>query len=95
MKILVGGLCAVLLASVMYSQTANAAAASCESLSSLKLPNATDYVGPDGRGRRVHANGRRRRAGRGAALRAGIQESARVLPRRRHAHSVGGLGHQD
>jgi feruloyl esterase len=41
MKILVGGLCAVLLASVMYSQTANAAAASCESLSSLKLPNAT------------------------------------------------------
>ncbi len=41
MKILVGGLCAVLLAAVLYSQTANAAAASCESLSSLKLPNAT------------------------------------------------------
>jgi len=41
MKIPVGGLCAVLLAAVMYSQTANAAAASCESLSSVKLPNAT------------------------------------------------------
>src|SRR5262245_57119266 len=42
MKILAGGLCAALLAALLCSQTANAAAAaSCESLSSFKLTNAT------------------------------------------------------
>ena len=39
MKIITGGLCAVLVA-VIYGQTATAAA-SCETLSSLKLPNTT------------------------------------------------------
>lgn len=40
MKIVAGGLCASLLAILMYGQTVNAAA-SCESLSTLMLPNTT------------------------------------------------------
>jgi feruloyl esterase len=40
MKILAAGVCAVLVAVLMHTQTVNAAA-SCESLSSLKLPTAT------------------------------------------------------
>lgn len=40
MKIVIGGLCAVLLATPIYGQTVKAPA-SCESLSQLKLPNTT------------------------------------------------------
>ncbi len=39
MKMVTGGSCAVLLAVMMYGHALNAAAASCESLSSLMLPN--------------------------------------------------------
>ena len=84
MKIVTAGSCAVLIALMMHGQTLDAAA-SCESLSSMMLPNTSITFAQTGAGRRIHTswNG----PGGGAA----VQPPASLLPCRGHADSLVGL----